>query len=137
MFLLTQLQMQLHLFFEVRVELAPMHEHPQSSCAFAQPVHARTPFRHFNHTRDRANDATSRQPIVCGLLQSAGVTSAAVASRRAHSAVTHPLRSIRCNAGYSEPSSTWRTSSDIRWIELAISYPCISPERAKVLKISR
>src|SRR2546429_1436786 len=45
MFLLSQLQMQLHLFFEVRIELAPMHEHPESSCDFAQPVHDRTPFR--------------------------------------------------------------------------------------------
>src|SRR5260370_42703434 len=34
MILLSQLQMQLHLFFEVRIELAPMHEHPESSSDF-------------------------------------------------------------------------------------------------------
>src|SRR5215472_15061688 len=44
MFLLAQLQMQPHLFFEVRVELAPMHEHPKPPCEFAQPVHASAPF---------------------------------------------------------------------------------------------
>jgi hypothetical protein len=44
MFLLAQLQMQAYLLFQFRVELVPMHQHPQSSCDFAQPVHARTPF---------------------------------------------------------------------------------------------
>jgi hypothetical protein len=45
MFMLAHLQMQAHLLFQVRVELPAIHQHPESSCEFAPPVHFTIPFK--------------------------------------------------------------------------------------------
>src|SRR5262249_30001531 len=48
-------------------------------------------------------------------------------SESCHDAAIQPLASRRCSAGYSDPVSTCRTSSEVRWMWRPIAWPCAGP----------
>src|ERR1019366_9144215 len=51
------------------------------------------------------------------------------------SASIHPRLIKRCSAGYNDPCSTWRTSSEFRSMAWAMAWPCAGP-RSRVRRTS-